>query len=211
MTKESSLSLQQVTAWLGIAAVGVLCAALVVFSWLNPGFGLVEDYVSKLGARGQPFALWWNLIGFVSVGLLFAVFGWAYGRVVEDRLVGVLFTLFGLGYAVTGMPVDLTDSTAPISKVHTAAICLALAAWLFGLARLAGSAVLGRREKFTANIAAIILVLPIVGGFAGFWSAPMTHRMVFSVVFGWVVITSVRLLREDTSDNDGSPTSRCTE
>lgn len=211
MTKEPSPPLQQVTAYLGIASVGLLCTALVVFSWLNPGFGLIEDYVSKLGAKGQPFALWWNLVGFGAVGLLFAAFGWAYGRIVEDHLVGVMFALFGLGYAVTGVPVDLTDSAAPISKAHTVAICLALAAWLLGLARLAGSASLGRREKSTANIAAILLVLPIVGYVVGGWSMQMTHRMVFSVVFGWVVITSLRLLREVASRNNCGPTNRCTE
>jgi len=196
---------------MGITTVGLLCTALVVFSWLNPGFGLIEDYVSKLGAKGQPFAVLWNLVGFVSVGLLFAAFGWAYGRIVEDRLVGFLFSLFGFGFALTGVPVDLTDSESPLSKAHTVAICLALAAWLFGLARLAGSALLERREKSTANIAAILLVLPMVGYGVGFWSMPMTHRMVFSVVFGWVVLTSVRLLREDASGNNRSPTNRVTE
>lgn len=47
---------------LGICAVGLFGFALVVFSILNPDFNPLHDYVSKLGAIGQPYALWWNLI-----------------------------------------------------------------------------------------------------------------------------------------------------
>ena len=197
MSKDSSLSLRQVTAYLGFASIGLFCGAVALFAWLNPGFGLVQDYVSKLGARGQPFALWWNLVGFASVGLLFAAFGWAYGRILEDRLAGILFTLFGVGYAVTSVPTDLADAASPLSKAHTVTICLALACWLFGLARLGGCTTLRKTERHIANSTAVLLVLPILGFLLGLWSMPVTHRLVFCVVFSWVVVTSVRLLRED--------------
>lgn len=197
MTSESVFQTRHATALLGISAIGLFLAAFVVFSLLNPEFAPTGDYVSKLGAKGQPFARWWNLVGFVSVGGLLAAFGWAYGRIVRDRIVGVLFTLFGLGFIVTGVPTDMADPRQPFSKAHTVAICLALAAWLGGLARLAGSASLPKVEKLIANISATLVVLPMLGYLLGLWSMPMTHRLVFCVVFAWVVVASLRLLRSE--------------
>ena len=194
LSPEFSYKMNQVTAFLGMAASGLLCISLVVFSSLNPEFDIVNDYVSKLGAKGQPFALYWNLIGFVSVGLLLTGFGWAYGQIVDDRILRSFLVFFGLGYAVTGVPADMADSWSHISRIHTAAICLALGAWLLGLARLVGLEFLGRRDKIIANIAAILLVSAIAGYALGLWSMPFTHRLVFGTVFGWVSVTSVRLL-----------------
>lgn len=200
MDTNSQDSLRPLAAYLGISAVVLFCAALVIFSIINPQFDLANDYVSKLGAIGQPYALGWNLVGFLSVGLLLAVFGWAYGRIVDDRLVGILFTLFGLGFAATGVPTGMAGPTSPMSKAHVVAICLALAAWLFGLARLTGSRALEKSERAIANVTAILLVSPIIGFSIGLWSMPTTHRLVFFVVFAWVTVASLRLLRSGRTE-----------
>ena len=60
-------------------------------------------------------------------------FGVAYGRLINDKLAGTLLAFFGLGFAFTAIPFDLTDSDSAVSKAHVAAITLALAFWLFGL------------------------------------------------------------------------------
>lgn len=195
MNPETHDTQRRRTACLGIAAIGLFCAALVIFSALNPQFSLTEDYVSKLGAVGQPYALGWNLVGFLAVGVMLTGFGWAYGRIIDDLLVGVLFTLFGLGFATTGVPTDMTDPRLPISIVHVLAICLGLAAWLFGLARLAGLRSLAKTERTIANVTAVLLVTPMIGFVLGLWSMPVTHRLVFLVVFAWVIVTSFRMLR----------------
>lgn len=191
--------MRSITAYLGISAAVLFCSSLIVFSYLNSGFSPIDDYVSKLGAKGQPYALWWNLTGFLAVGVLLAAFGWNYGRIIHDRLTGVLLTAFGVGFGVTAVPVDLGDATLPMSKAHTVAICLALAAWLFGLARIGSLSLLGKKVTSIANITALFLVLSMIGYLAGLWSMPVTHRLVFAVVFGWVVLTSIRLLWNDSS------------
>lgn len=180
----------------GLSAVTLFGAAVVLFSVLNPDFEILDDYVSKLGAVGQPYALWWNLIGFVTVGGLIAAFGWAFGHVLRDRVIRVLLILFGVGFAATGVPVELHDDTSPVSKVHVVAICLGLAAWLLGLARLGHIASVGRSVRWTAQTAAALVVLPIIAQAAGLWAMPLTHRLVFLVVFGWMAVTSVTLLRD---------------
>jgi len=143
--------------------------------------------------------VWWNGIGFLLVGVLLFGFGLAYGRIVEDRVVGVLLGLFGVGFAFTAIPIDMADAAAPISKAHIVAICLALACWLFGLAKLSSSKRVKTKVRVQANIAAIILVGAMIGHVLGFWSMPVTHRLVFGVVFGWTAITATELVFAKTN------------
>jgi Protein of unknown function (DUF998) len=191
--------MHRLPATLGISAIGLFGLALLVFSSLNPGFDPLGDYVSKLGAEGQPYAFWWNVIGFVAVGALLAGFGWTFGRILRDRLLSVLLALFGVGFGSAGVPIDLTDGGSALSKAHVVAISLGLAAWLCGLARMAHLHSLGKPVHYSANTAAVLVALPIVGQGAQLWSMPVTHRLVFVVVFGWLAVTSIRLLGEAKS------------
>jgi hypothetical protein len=186
--------MHKTTATLGLSAVLIFGITLVVIASLTPEFHFLEDYVSELGAQGQPYALWWNLIGFLLVGMLLAAFGYSYGQVVNDRLVGICLALFGVGFAFTALPIDLGDSASSLSKAHVVAICLGLTGWMFGLARMAQQKTLGKSVRYSANIAASLVVLPMFGFVTGLWSMPLTHRLVFAVVFGWVAFTSFRLL-----------------
>ena len=183
--------LRRVAGTLGLAAVLVFGLTLLVFSFVNPEFHWLNDYVSMLGAKGQPYSMWWNLIGFLSVGILFASFGWAFGLLIQDRWVGLALALFGVGFAAAAVPVDLDQSDSALSKTHIVAICLGMAAWLFGLARMAQLARLGKRVHRAANVAAGLVVLPIVIHMADLISVPVTHRLVFLVVFGWTVLMSI--------------------
>jgi hypothetical protein len=181
---------------LGLSSVGLLAIALGVFASLDPEFHPLQDYVSKLGARGQPHALGWNLLGFVAPGVLFTGFGIAYGRLLQDRTVGVLLALFGIGFATAGVPIDLGDEASSLSKAHIVALCLGLGAFLLCLARMTHRPSLGRWVHRSASVAATLLVLAMAGQVAQLWAMPVTHRLVFAVVFVWLATTSIRLLRE---------------
>ncbi|MFK8161818.1 MAG: hypothetical protein AB8H12_05085 [Lewinella sp.] len=71
----------------------VFLGSLVVLGKLNEDFSFVNDFVSKLGATGAPNAIWWNLLGFVLVGILLMGFGFIYGAYLKDKLTGWLFVL----------------------------------------------------------------------------------------------------------------------
>lgn len=189
--------MRYITAAIGLSSVALFCIALIVFGSLNGDFDYLEDYISKLGAEGQPYAVGWNLVGFFSVGILLTLFGWTYGHVLHDRFVGLLLSLFGVGFAVTATPTNIGDPASTLSKAHTVAICLAVAAWLFGLARMAHLASLGRSVYYSANTAAFFAVVPIAGHGLGWWSMPVTHRLVFLTIFAWVTYTSFRLLLDE--------------
>lgn len=185
----------------GVFGVLIFVISFLIFGNLNPDFSFIEDFVSKLGAKGAPLAIWWNIFGFLLVGLFLMVFGFYYGKILKDPLIGVLLALFGLGFAFTAIPVDLAESDSSVSKAHIVAICLGLAFWLFGLARVSGNKALDKSIRFRANVAAILLVLSIAGVVIELWSMPVTHRLVFIVVFGWIIITALELLRSGKKKN----------
>ena len=178
----------------GLLSVLILTTTLLVFGLLNSDFSFWEDFISKLGAKGEPNAFWFNLIGFVVVGILLFIFELSYGKLLKDKLLSILLSLFGLGFAFTAIPIDMEFSRTSVSKAHIVAICLGLAFWLFGLSRLGYNQNLKRRIRTRANLTAVILVLSMIGFVFGFWSMPITHRLVFIIVFGWTAITSIELI-----------------
>ena len=181
---------------LGLLSVITLLTTLLVFGLLSPDFSFTEDFISKLGARGQANALWFNLFGFVTVGILLFLFGLLYGKLLNDTLLSVLLSLFGLGFAFTAIPVDLSVANAAESKAHTVAICLGLAFWLFGLSRLGYNQKLSNKIRHRANLTAVLLVASMLGFVFKIWSMPMTHRLVFMIVFGWTAISSIELINK---------------
>ena len=180
----------------GLLSVLTLITALLIFGFSNADFNFLNDFISKLGAKGAPNALWFNLFGFVAVGILSFIFGLAYGKLLKDKLLSVLLSFFGLGFAFTAIPIDLQFSDTPFSKAHIVAICLGLAFWLFGLSRLGYNPKLERKIRNRANVTAVMLVLSMIGFVVGLWSMPATHRLVFGIVFGWTALTSVELIRK---------------
>ena len=182
------------TGILGLLAVGIFFIVLIIFASLNPDFNYLEDYVSKLGAKKQPNATWFNIIGFLLTGLLLIGFGISYGKLINDRLVGIFLAVFGVGFSFTSIPFDLEFADSSVSKAHTVAITLGLASWLFGLARISYNKLLKKSVRFTANTAAILLVSSMIGNVIGLWSMPVTHRLVFGVVFGYTAFISIKLL-----------------
>tara|TARA_R110002050_G_scaffold74772_4_gene160102 strand:- start:724 stop:1305 length:582 start_codon:yes stop_codon:yes gene_type:complete len=179
---------------LGLLSVMILITALLIFGFLNSEFSFVNDFISKLGAKGEPNALWFNLFGFITVGILLFVFGLTYGNLLNDKLLSILLSLFGLGFAFTAIPMDMELSRTPVSKAHIVAICLGLAFWLFGLSRLGYNKQLKRKVKIRANLTAVILVLSMMGFMLGLWSMPIAHRLVFGIVFSWTTLTSIELI-----------------
>jgi hypothetical protein len=179
---------------LGLLSVLILIMTLLIFGFSNTNFSFVNDFVSKLGAKGEPNALWFNLFGFITVGIFLFAFGLTYGNLLNDKLLSILLSLFGLGFAFTAIPIDMELSTTPVSKAHIVVICLGLAFWLFGLSRLGYNRQLRKGIRNRANFTAIILILSIIGFVFGLWSMPVTHRLIFGIVFGWTAITSFELI-----------------
>lgn len=184
--KTRQLQLRDSTARLGITTIGVFLLAFVGFSFLNSDFHPLNDYLSKLGAVGQPFALWWNAIGFIVVGTLFSLFGVSLGKDGDDHLAGFMLGVSGIAFALGAVPTDFDATETALSRVHFASICISMAGWCFALAKFSHSSPYASLKR-QSNIAAMLLGIPIIGVAVGLLSEPIAHRLLLAVVFGWVI------------------------
>lgn len=192
--------LQILTAVCGLVSVALFACSFVVFGFLHPDFNLLTDFISKLGGKGQPHAFGWNVVGFGIVGLALAAFGWLLGLCRNDRILGGCLMVAGFGFALAGTPTDFADSQSPLSKAHFVSICLSLAGYCFGLARLTGSKSTDA-ERIAATWVIALAILPVACVSGGISAEPVAHRIILIVVFSWVVLTSLRLLRSGTTAN----------
>jgi hypothetical membrane protein len=184
-----------VVARLGLLTTFVFTAALLLFAALDPAYSHVTKAVSELGAVGAPHQLAWNLIGFLGVGLALALFGWGLGKAVEDRWTGGLATLFGLAFAATAVPADMSDFGSPGSVAHIAASQAVLLFWAAALVRLMFVRRAGAALRWIAAGAHVLAVGSIVVRGMDLLPPGLSQRLSFAVVFGWVAATSLTLIR----------------
>lgn len=190
--------LQLLTAVFGLLSAFVFICSFTLFSFLHPDFDVFVDFISKLGAKGQPNSLCWNVVGFGTVGLLLAAFGWLFGLCKNDRVLGTCLVVAGFGFSLAAIPTDFADAESPLSKAHFVSICLSLAGYCFGLARLTASRST-QTERIIANWVIALAIFPIAGVSGGFSAEPVAHRIILTVVFTWVVLNSLQLLRPNTT------------
>lgn len=187
------------TAGFGLASVSIFAITFFLFAILNPDFDVASDYISKLGSKGQPYSHFWNVVGFGLVGIVLATFGWFFGMCAKDRVLGACLMVSGIGFAMAAIPADFADAHSPLTKAHYASICIALAGWCFGLARLSGSKSTDGFSQTTANYTVVLALLPMLGIGVGISAEPVSHRLVLVVVFGWIVLNSIRLLKSNAA------------
>lgn len=183
------------TGWTGLAAAGLFAGALGVFAALDPTYSHLTNAVSELGAVGAPNQLAWNLIGFIAVGLLLAAFGRGLGREITTPSAGGLLILFGLAFAATAIPADMSDLGSPGSTAHIVASQAVLLLWALALVRLLFVRRAGPALRWIAAVALALAVGAIVVRGLEALQPGLSQRLSFAVVFGWVAATSMVLLR----------------
>ncbi|MEL6106284.1 MAG: DUF998 domain-containing protein [Planctomycetota bacterium] len=184
----------KVMGWIGLLSVALFVVAFIVCGSLNPDFDLLRDHISKLGARGEPNALLWNGIGFASVGLGLASFGWLLGSAYGDRLLGGCLVMSGVGFAMGAVPTDFEVPDSPASAAHFVAICFALAGWFLALARLVQSPLSDEITKTAVRYAIGLMLLPLIAQGGEMIDEAAAHRLLLLVVFGWITFISARSL-----------------
>jgi hypothetical membrane protein len=116
-----------------LLAPALFAICLVVFGALRPDYSHLTDAVSGLGARGAPNAEAWNLLGFVTVGLLITAFSWGLFRGTGSLSALLFVGLSGLGFAGTGVfPADMSDLSSPSSRAHILMSLISFAAFVPG-------------------------------------------------------------------------------
>lgn len=183
------------TGRLGLLTTLVFFAALMLFAALDPAYSHATRAISELGSVGAPNQLAWNLIGFLGVGLGLTAFGWGLGRATGDRWTGGLAALFGLAFAATAIPADMSDLGSPGSVAHIVASQAVLLFWAAALGRLLFVRRAGAALRWIAAAGLALVVGAIVVRGMALLPPGLSQRLSFAVVFGWVAATSLTLLR----------------
>jgi hypothetical membrane protein len=119
----------------GIAAGVIFWTALFGFAAAYPGYSHSHKAISELGAFGAPHALAWNLIGFVTPGLLLAACGAGLARTIDvsgrKTLVYWLLVISGLGFVGTGLiPAEMRDGSPFMQSPFTIGhVVMTLLSW----------------------------------------------------------------------------------
>ncbi|MEM8937026.1 MAG: DUF998 domain-containing protein [Pseudomonadota bacterium] len=194
--------MRKLSAILGLSAIALFLGSLVSFASLTPGFDIVNDAVSLLGAAGQPYGTAWNVIGFVLVGFLLSGFGVVYGLSIQDPLVSLFLGLFGLACACIALPVQLDQPEALQTNIHIEIVCVCMAFWCFGLARLqAKGAMDNALTRYASVVAVVAIVLSSVGQAIELLSIAHFQRLFFGGIFCWIVSVSISTLRQQQSSS----------
>lgn len=189
----------------GWFAALTLCVTLAAFDLAS---GMATQPVSAYGSIGALAAQTWNLYGFVTPGLLLAVFALAletpmraHGARRGGRIGTNLLLLAGLFFAAQGaLPYDPTEPDQRASQWHVAMLSLQWFAFLPGALLIAASLWRARAWWMLTRIGTLLVLLLTLGVLA--WPEPVTRiapgilqRLMLGCEFGWFALASFSALR----------------
>ncbi len=196
----------------GIVAVVMFWTALFGFAAASPGYSHFHKAISELGAFGAPHALAWNLIGFITPGLLLATCGAGLARAIEisGRKTAVywLLVMSGVGFAGTGLiPAEMRHGSpfmqSPFTVGHVVMTLFSGIPWTIAAFLVVGQVKQNPAWQRSRRVS-IILAVVCVAGFALNILAPglpvlahrpgLAQRISFGIYFAWFLIMAVHLL-----------------
>lgn len=186
---------------------GILCwSAMFAFAAMRPSYSHAVNAVSELGAIGSPNAVLWNLIGFITPGLLLAISGAALAASISPKgwKSAACWSLIisGLAFAGTGVfPADMRDGavlvTSASTRGHFIMSLIHGIAWVIAAALLVPSMKRSAdwRGWHIANVALVLLVLVALFGLRGRLSDALVQRVAGLLYFAWFFVLSFRLFQ----------------
>ena len=184
-----------------IVAVVLFAAAVAGFGAALDGYSQAIHPVGLLGARGLPYAMAFNVLGFVLPGVLAAFVTWRLRAAVGDaapwvaRIGAWLGLLSALAFAAQGLlPLDPRDLEADASRVHATMWTLWWVALLsstvllaFGSRARGAGRVLGTASVALAVVVVLLAMLPL-----DLLAPAVAQRVVFAAWLAWVVVAGWR-------------------
>lgn len=189
-------------AWCGVLAPVVLLLAWVIFAWLTPNYSHLTNAISELGMSGSPYALAWNISGFMFVGILITTGAWGFHMALRGhagaRLVPLLVALSGIGWIGLGVfPADAEFRPSPQTTVHFVLVALnylafVLAAFTFAF-QSRSNPEWQRWRWLLVGMGALAI--------AAFFIPPVvppgvSQRIGVGAYFGWLFVVHYALLRK---------------
>ena len=198
----------------GVAAPLVYTAAVIASSLNYPGYDHLKNFVSELGAVGAPGAAIMNYAGFLPYGVLMTAFAVALNRGIRPAVGGwlgpIVLGIYGLAYVAVAMaPCDPGCQSAAPSLHHRMHLLLGD---LIILTAVLGPFTLYPRmvnDRAWRSLFAVTLVLPaaswVVLELSGVgMSGPLRQRLWLLLLFVWIELVALRLLRIGASTGEKS-------
>jgi hypothetical membrane protein len=211
-------------AWvLSLSAASVFWIALVAFGAVRTDYSQLTKAISELGAVGAPYALGWNVLGFILPGLVLAACGVAIATEIDGRRGALSWLLAGSGIAFAGtgvFPAVMRDGSpvmqAPSTVGHVVMLLLSSIGWLLALGVLLRTITRDPRLRRLLKPFAIITVVALSGLAANVLhdaipplaNRPgLAQRLGFVGYFLWFVSMSL-LIARSTAEHTGIASSR---
>ncbi len=191
--------MHRLTRYCGIAASLVCVAAVIGFGSMLEGYVQSHHPLGLLGGKDIPYALAFNLCGFVLPGVLAAIAistlrsrlpaatGWS-------MRIGVqLLVLSAVAFAAQGLvSIDPADLAAPGNRYHAVAWTLWWIAFVSGALVLALSIRRYPQSRTQAwlSMAAAMIVLTFVLFAPGAIPSGIAERIAFAAWFGWLLLAT---------------------
>lgn len=162
-------------------------AAVAGFGMASPDYAQLAHPVALLGARGEPHALAFNLLGFLAPGVILAwcAFAWRSAAAADGWMARIglqLAMLSALAFAAQGLlPLDPYNLLAPASRLHALAWTLWWVAFVPGALLLAAAFPRGR----LAGLACALLLPACALYGVALMPAALAQRVAFTLWFGW--------------------------
>lgn len=183
--------------WCGALAAPLFLVAIAVFGVMRPDFDHAHKAVSELGVFGAPHALAWNLVGFIAVGLLVAVFSWGFFRATRSWAGLILIGLSGLAFAAAGVfPADMDNLSSASSRAHIVASFASLFAFTVGSFVLAWQFRHRDGWRIAAAISLLLGLLAMASIPLGETGVPpgLAQRMGFAAYLAWTETLAIACL-----------------
>jgi hypothetical membrane protein len=204
----SKAAVQRISATCGIATPFLSVGVLLTVGYLHPGYSIVRQRISELGATGAPYAPLLNLLGLMTSGVLIVLL--SLGIYLEVRnhnaaKVGcALLALSGVALLGAGIfPCDVgTQSPSTAGMLHAvcartgelAMIGALLAMWL----GLRGDPDWQRYSTYSLAAAVVVVALYLLYQLdqTAAWKGAI-QRLLVMVVLVWIELMAIKLLYQD--------------
>jgi hypothetical membrane protein len=182
----------------------------VLLGSFRPSYSHVVNTISELGAVGTPYAIDWNILGFIIPGTLLGIVGAVIARTVMTQpstlraFATLLLVVSGLGVAGQGlMSADMVNGVADITSTSTRAhfICSLIsgAAWAIGALMLVGPMKRNPSWRGLHLVSALLVLLTLVASLTlrGIVPDGLAQRIGDGFFCAWFVVMSLKLIRLD--------------
>ncbi|MDO5506629.1 MAG: DUF998 domain-containing protein [Pseudoxanthomonas suwonensis] len=162
----------------------------------------LTEAISELGSLDAPNLWIWNIFGYVLPGFTVSLLGLALYRIFPSHpkrsaIAAIGLLVFGLLMALSGVfPADMSDLSAPTSRLHIAGAMGSYPAFLVSGFLYPKLFAAHSEWRWASKPSLILVVLSVASGPLRFLGdAPgLGQRITFATVFAWLILVSVALL-----------------